>query len=261
MPILSGVDVSGLTNIGALGYLSHKRIKPWGRIFFSHQYKNMSYKGQSLFVVFEKGKDIKPGDEFAICRSSGWLKNPVRIGSAGHALSIRGRLVIEEPVEQEIIGIETEESEFYDIKNVHKAKILESYVEIRVGDLVIPYEPVSPCVKPLPIEREVLGNIVAVQNQMRIIGRNSVVYIDQGFNDGIRRGDLFKVIEPRRASAGVDLPNRVIGNIMILESRPETAAAIVLSSKHEFPNGAYIKGLWYVETPTFLSLLPTCSVE
>ncbi|MEE9611927.1 MAG: hypothetical protein V3W19_11780, partial [Desulfatiglandales bacterium] len=83
-----------------------------------------------------------------------------------------------------------------------------------------------------------------------------------GFDDGIRRGDVFKVIEPRPSAGwGVDLPNRVIGTIMVLESRQKTASALVLTSKHEFPNGAYIKGLWYVETPSFLSLLPTCSVE
>lgn len=260
MPLVTGINVSDLTNINALGYLSPKKIKPWGRISVANRERIMSSRGETIFVVFDKGKDVKPGDEFAICQWSGSLKNPVRLGSAGYALSIRGRLVIEEPVGMEIK--EAVESEFYGSQNVFKAKILESYVDIRVDDLVIPYEPVSPCVKPLPIDREVLANIVAVKNQMKIIGQYSVVYIDQGFDDGIRRGDLFKVIEPRpSAGGGVDLPDRVIGTIMVLESRQKTAAALVLTSKHEFPKGAYIKGLWYVETPSFLSLLPTCSVE
>lgn len=260
MPMVSGIDVSDLTNIKALGYLSPSKEKPWGRIFSSHRDRVMSSKGDPVFVVFDKGRDIKPGDEFAISRWAGSLDNPVRIGSAGYALSIRGRLVVEEPVGKEFE--ETKESEFYGSQNVYKARILESYVDIHVDDLIIPYEPVSPCVKPLPIDREVLGNIVAVQHEMRIIGQYSVVYIDQGFNEGIRRGDLFKVIEPRPSPGrNVELPDRVLGAIMVLDSRPETATALVLTSKHEFPNGAYIKGLYYVETPTFLSLLPTCSVE
>jgi hypothetical protein len=259
-PMGTGIDVSDLTNINALGYLSPSKEKPWGRIFSSHRDKVMSSKGDLVFVVFDKGKDVKPGDEFAISRWSGSLANPVRIGSAGYALSIRGRLVVEEPVDEEFK--ETSESEFYGSQNVYKARILESYVDIYVDDLLLPYEPVSPCVKPLPIDREVLGNIVAVQHDMQIVGQYSVVYIDQGFNEGIRRGDLFKVIEPRPSPGrNVDLPDRVLGAIMVLDSRPETASALVLSSKHEFPNGAYIKGLYYVETPTFLSLLPSCSVE
>ena len=50
------------------------------------------------------------------------------------------------------------------------AEILESYTSIPTGSSILSYEPVSPCIKPMPMERNLTTNIVAVKELRQIIG-------------------------------------------------------------------------------------------
>ena len=138
----------------------------------------------------------------------------------------------------------------------------------------MPYSSVSGCVLPVSYDKEFLGNIVAIKEDI-IIRRNSVVYIDRGFNHGIRRGNLFEVVKTNimRSPDIADeddigyrytmvLPDIPIGIIMVLESRPDTSTALVLDAKEDINNGAYIKNLsWVKEPPSILSSFAGCPIE
>jgi len=86
---------------------------------------------------------------------------------------------------------------------------------------------------------------VASKDQYELEGQYSVVYINQGYQHGFQRGNLFAIVTRMEASGkiGADLPDLVIGYLMIVESRLETSTAVVLGARKDFPNGAMIKAV------------------
>lgn len=265
---VSGVDISGLTNVHALGYLSVKEVEPWGHVFSSESSRLLLSPNDTVFLKFHKGKVVKPGDEFNICQSSPLIKHPVTGEKMGYLLSVRGRAVVEKPV-----GVGFGGGEYYKTEGIYRAKIVELYTDLNVGDLVLPHEPISACVEPKPMEKPLIGNIVATQDEMDLIAVNTVVYLDQGFNNGVRRGNVFEVVRPNIVpdperrwewltnQARIILPDVPMGTVMVVESRPTTATAIVLSAREDFGSGAYIKGLSWVETPEPVSRIPSCTSQ
>ena len=269
LPGVTGIDVSGLTNVQALGYLSEKKVKPWGFVLASESGRYLLATGETIFLHFNNGKSAKPGDQFNICQSSPLIKHPITGQKIGHLLSVLGRVVVEKKV-----GVGFGGGSFYKKEGVYQAKIEELYRELNVGDLVLPYEPISKCVQPISQDEPLVGNIVATQDQRYIVATNRVVYIDHGFNDGVQRGNIFQVVkthlvrDPVKGEMdfitkprSVILPDIPIATIMVVESRPDTSTAVVISANEEFRVGTYVKGLSWVETPDLFTQIPTCATE
>ncbi|MDP6178772.1 MAG: hypothetical protein QGG48_02670 [Desulfatiglandales bacterium] len=61
----------------------------------------------------------------------------------------------------------------------------------------VPYEPISPCVQPTSFGKEMIGNIVATKNQQDLIDPLLIVYLNRGFSQGIRRGEVLEVVKKR----------------------------------------------------------------
>lgn len=269
VPVVTGIDVSGLTNVQALGYLSVKDVKPWGFVLASESGRYLLAQGETIFLHFDNGKSAKPGDQFNICQSSPLIKHPITGQKIGHILSVLGRVVVEEKV-----GVGFGGGVFYKKEGVYQAKIEELYRELNVGDLVLPYEPISKCVQPISQDKPLVGNIVATQDQRYIVATNRVVYLDHGFNDGVQRGNIFQVVrthivrDPVKGKIdyitkprSVILPDIPIATIMVVETRPDTSAAVVISANEEFRVGTYVKGLSWVETPDLFTQIATCPTE
>ncbi|MBN1625182.1 MAG: LysM peptidoglycan-binding domain-containing protein [Deltaproteobacteria bacterium] len=265
-----GVNVEGFTDVNTLGFLSLEKIQPWGNIFASDSGKLILGNGENAFVIFDESKEIKVGDEFSIGMISPLLKHPVTGKKLGYTYSINGRLVVEER-----LGLAHSNMKFYEKKNVFQTKIIESHEPIHIDNIVIPFTSVSPCVLPVPSNKELLANIVATKRQQVLINPNSIVYIDRGFNHGVNRGNVFEVVKAnivpdpkkpekefyRPQNSKIILPDIRIGMIMILESRPDTSSAIVLFANEPIPKGAYIKNISWVKTPDFLLSRASCPVE
>jgi hypothetical protein len=139
------------------------------------------------------------------------------------------------------------------------------------------------------------GNIVALKDDRKIVGRGSVVYLDAGFKDGVQRGQVFDVVRITKISPpafrmsnfeeivnevgttlsrneylvdfwkelteGTKLYDYTVGKLMVVESRPVSSTAIVLSSSEDLYTGAFLKGYSWSETPEFLLNLPSCPLE
>jgi hypothetical protein len=268
-PVVTGIDVSGLTNVQALGHLSVKEVDPWGFVLASESGRQLLSQGETIFLHLNNGKAAKPGDHFNICKSSPLIKHPITGEKIGYILSVLARVVVEEKV-----GVGFGGGAFYKKEGVYQARIEEYFRELNVGDLVLPYEPISQCVQPISIDEPLVGNIVAAQDQRSLVASNRVVYLDHGFNDGVRRGNIFEVVrthivrDPVKGEVeflskprSVILPDIPIGTIMVLESRPDTSTAIVISANEEFLIGTYVKGLSWVETPDLFTRIPTCPTE
>ena len=240
----TGIDVSGLTNVESIGFLSRKKVEPWGHIFSSETERIILCKGDTVIIYVEKEHHIKHGNPFTIYHESPLLKHPLTRKKLGYTVSVLGRIVIKGQMKDQVKG------------QLFIAEIVETYRGVRVGDPIYPYEPISPCIQPLPLDREITTNIVAVKEQRELIGQFSVVYLAHGYNHGIHKGNLFEIV---RKTPG--LPDVVLGHLMVLEARQDTATCMVVDSKKEFSNGALIKSINWKKAQSILSTIPECRVE
>ena len=275
-PEMPGINVSSLTTVGAIGFLSLDKIKPWGQIFSSFSSSKLLLgDGDRTVIKFEKDRHPRPGDRFTVGQSSSLLRHPLTEKKLGYTFAVHGYLVIKRHLKL----------------NHYEAEILDAFRPINVNDLVIPYETVSPCVLPLSADAEVLTNIVASKEQQDIIAQHSVVYLDHGLDQGIRRGHLFRVInlkkinDPdfkgesfaeiakeccqtqtlaeiyRKYKHETTLYEWPIGTMIVVESRPRTSTAVVLSTKENFYNGAFVKSLSWVEPLDVFQKTERCAIQ
>ena len=183
------VDVSDYTNVDALGFLSPEKVIPWGSLISDETERIFLAEGDMGCAAFEKGYPVKPGDVFVIYHCSQPILHPITGNEAGYAISFLGRIVVKNKVRD----------------NIYQVEIIESYTDIRVGDPLIPFTPVSPCVQIQELDWDLLKRkdslifpIVEAKGLQNILGKFSVVYLDRGFKQGVRRGNFFQVVRQRR---------------------------------------------------------------
>ena len=230
------IDVSDYTNVDALGFLSPGKVTPWGSLISDETERIFLAEGDMGCAAFEKGYPIKPGDVFVIYHSSQSILHPITGNAAGYAVSFLGRVVVKSKVRD----------------NIYQVEIIESYTDIRVGDQLIPFTPVTPCVQIQTLDWDVLKRndslifpIVEAKDLQNILGKFSVVYLDRGYKQGVRRGNFFQVVDKgdmqRQKIPG--LPYLTRGYVLILESRPNTSTGVVVYAAKDFEPGALLKAV------------------
>jgi len=254
----AGIDVSRMTNIESIGFLSTKEVGPWGRIFSDKTERVILVKGDTVYVAIRKTSNIKPGDLFTV-----YHQTPDVVG---YLVSFLGRVLLNEQL-KDSGGKQTK-------KSVYKAEIIENFKGMRVGDPILPFYPISSCVRPTQPDwgklkkfkgcrdlEECRVPIVSSKGKREIIGQFSVVYLAAGYNYGIRRGNLFEIVKKGRddAPGAPALPDVVLGHLLILEARPGTATGVVLSTTAEFSKGSFAKTIPWAEAEGVFSVLPRCA--
>jgi len=252
---ITGKDVSGMAKVDPIGFLTRGPVASWGHIFSSETKRIMLTKEDRICVEVETAHNVKPGDLFTIYHSSPMLKHPVTGKKLGYVISFLARLELGEQIRKN----ETQSQS----KPLYRAKIVESFRAARVGDLMLPFEPVSSCVQPLASGPELTTRIVAVKDELDLIGQFFVVYVENGYNSGIRRGNLLEIVKKRvvASTQTTTLPDVVLGYLYIVEARPDTATGVVVVAKEEFFNGASVQGLSWETAQGVLSMMPDCIVE
>ena len=275
-----GIDVSGFIKPEAMGYLSLVNVEPWGFIEATTSPKLGLELGDTAFVRFEKNADaIRRGQEFSIAKASPMIRHPLTDRPLGYIVSTRGMLVIKERINDDYFS----------------AEVIKVFSEIGVGNIVIPKAPTSSCIQPMATDPKLYGNIVALKENQQIIGQFSVVYLDSGFKDGVKRGSVFDLVKIitvpspnlgrdsfdkiaaelteklskeeylvdfwKKLQEGVKIHEHSVGKLMVVEARADSSTAVVLTSSHELEKGAFVKGVSWVDVPDYLALLPACPLE
>ncbi len=278
IPRMKGIDLSALTAPYNMGYLSLTKVEPWGEVYGSTQSQIAAEKGDKIFINFKNRTGVKPGDEFRVAVPIP-VRHPLTDQPLGTVISFRGKVVVKEPLQTDYF----------------LAEVTDVFMEFGVGAIVLPFEPMSKCAQPMATDPKLYGNIVALKDNRKIIGAGSVVYLDVGFKGGIQRGQIFDVVRiskipspDLKRDSFREIANEVsntlskeeyladfwtkitegkklfefpVGKLMIVESRPDSSTAVILSSTEELCNGAFLKGFSWSEPPEFLANLPSCPVE
>jgi hypothetical protein len=249
VPVPKGVDISSLTDIEAIGMLGPGSAEPDGRIIADEKEGFTVSEGDLVYVQLHGGRTGHPGDLYTVCRTSPALRHPATQQPVGVAYAYLAKLELLHPIENQ--------------PGVWKCKLVRGSREVSQKDLVFRHQPLSACIEPLPAERRITSRIVAVKEQRDMIGQYSVVYLSQGYNQGIRRGNLFDIVVPNQASENrkIVLPDILLGHLLIVESLPGTAAGLVIDSRKEIANGALVKSTDWEVAQEILSRLPVCPLD
>lgn len=221
--------------------LSKRKTRLWGYIVASPDEARDHYLDRDLvYVRFRPSKRqcVMVGDRFGIYRERGPLFHPLNPDKRMGYLS-------------EVVG----EVEVTDVgHDMVTCIILDSYVEIQVGDRVCLFVPRRRQIVPSKTHRMLTGTtLVSATRQVFYVGTNNlqddIVFVDKGSCDGWKEGMLINFYRPTHPVMDphfqryVDVPDRYVGEGMVLKSFDNNSTVLITKSREEVVPGDIIKSV------------------
>lgn len=162
-----------------------------------------------VFLKFASPENVNVGDKFSILAPMNTVKHPKTGKNFGTLFKVVGILQVTGKAPDTLVA----------------AVIKTSFEDIALGNFLTPYQEPSLFYSiPEKGGRTISGSILEVTDSRTINGHFNVVYLDKGSADGIKPGDRFTV-SPDAEKKG--FPDKVIGNLMVILVKEETATAVV----------------------------------
>jgi hypothetical protein len=222
--------------------LSSRPIRVWGYIVSSPEVTKDSFLERDLvYVRFRPSKKqvILVGDRFGIYRDRGPLSHPLNPNKQIGWLS-------------EIVGEIEITSTSHDLAT---AIILDSYVEIERGDKICLFTPREQEIVPTKTHRMLVGTILQSASRSTWYQdvhnlENDIVFVNRGECDGMSEGMLVNIYRPSEPtpdpyfpSRFVALPDRYLGEGMVLHAFEKNSTLLITRSREEIQAGDIIKSV------------------
>jgi len=215
---------------GAEGFVNIDGLEGAGSIIDTIDNRLMMAEGDTVFCEMVNLSGTEPGDAFDIVAFGKPVYHPVSGQLIGHQVATVGSLVI--------TGVNP---------SVATARITFSNQEIRRGNVLIPFEPPALEVALKKARNLLNGYIIAAKQGKLGLGQNDIIYIDLGSADGLEAGNLLYLTRPRVPSElvtvdpNVQLPEVLLGNAVVVETKEHTAAALVLKAVDALQRGDQVR--------------------
>jgi hypothetical protein len=216
--------------IDEVGFVRETPVDAWGEIFETKIRHELLSSGDSIYVRPVGGHTFEAGTRFTVYR-------------------LRDTFV--DQYTNEPIGVQHYIVGLVEINETHPGfalgTILKSYRTIKMGDLLIPYEPRSPKIYLTESEPGLKGAIIAPQRRISMFAKWFLVFIDKGLEDGIEEGQLYSVYSQKAARLDPAseettlLPPVDYAELLVLRVEDTTATAIVTYSELPIEAGAAIR--------------------
>jgi hypothetical protein len=175
--------------------------------------------------------DVTIGDQFEIIRDDEKVFDPDTGHFLGHHVVNLGWLDVTEVYDETSLGV-----------------IRHSTEDILVGDRVLARRPEAVDIAIQPSPEEVEGKIVFFPRNRVVIGQLDFVYLNRGTLDGLETGSPLEVVRAggmvKESVLGhdVEVPGRVVGKLLVVDARPETAVALVSETEIDLLVGDSFRG-------------------
>ena len=221
--------------------LSRRATRLLGYIVASPEVTKTRYLERDLvYIRFRPSKKqaILVGDRFGIYRDRGPLFSPVNPNRpVGHLTEVVGEVEITSTGHELATAI-----------------ILESFVDIGVGDKICLYAPRPREIVPSKTHRMLTGSILvtATRDDPQMIHANyegDIVVIDRGECDGMKEGLLLNIYRPSHPVEDpffpqrLLLPDRFVGEGMVLKAFDKTSTVLINATREEVFPGDMIKSV------------------
>lgn len=192
--------------------------------------RNFMSQEDRVFIGLGEGS-VEEGDQFTIFREQEKVHDPDTGRLLGWHVDILGWLEVEE--------VHGETS---------LARIGQSISEIEIGNKMIPREPPLTDIPLQAASAEVDGKISFFPNSRVIMGQSDFVYLNRGELDGLEVGSELEVYRAGRLAAEVTrdeqvrVPERIVAEMLVIRTRPESAVALVTKTETELELGDRFRG-------------------
>ncbi|MBM3299036.1 MAG: hypothetical protein FJY85_03680 [Deltaproteobacteria bacterium] len=222
--------------------LSSRPTTVWGYIVSSPEVDKAHFLERDLvYVRFRPSKKqvILVGDRFGVYREKGPLSAPLNPDkSVGYLNEIVGEIEIT--------------STSHDLAT---AIIIDSFVELAVGDKICLFTPREREIVPSKTHRMLVGTVLQSASRdtwYRDVHHleNDIVYINRGECDGMKEGMLLNIYrathpipDPYFPNRYVSIPDRYVGEGMVLKAFDKNSTVIITRMREEITAGDLIKSV------------------
>lgn len=210
--------------IDTVGFVRKHPVQPSGTIFSVKEDKFMISTGDLVYVrSLEGAAGFQTGDRYTIYRTKALQADDARDFGIQHYL----------------VGL----LKITDVKSAFSvAKIVESYRHIETDDLLMPYTPRSKKIELVEKKQGLEGKIVAAEEGQVVFADHTIVFVNKGYQDGVRNGQIYNAYYRRHAKPTPDgkpilLSPVNFGKFIVLHTEPTTATAVVTMAEKSIEPG------------------------
>lgn len=178
--------------------------------------------GDIVYLAAGREDNLKPGDTFTSVAPGAVVRHPLTEERLGRFYGYLGQVRILSVQESSSIGEIVQSCHFMTIGAALKPFVAEPIPSRRKKPMRPPSYPAS---------KDVLEGsavIVHAKDGLVVLGKDHVIFIDQGKNKGLIAGDILTVYRVTRGG----LPSLLLGEIALLSVREETSAAKIVESRY-----------------------------
>jgi len=214
--------VAGMNNLYCAGYVQSAKVDTSRKIVGAEneQEQNIYAQGDNVYINVGANSGVQVGDTFAVIRPRGQVKtrwtNKTGLG-----------FYVQEVGALEVVKVKSQ---------VAVARVKNSCDNLLLGDLL---QPIPSRTSPLYMPRPTLdvfadpsgkakGRIFMGRDMQELLGREQIVYIDLGAEDGVQVGDYLTVYRPLGK-----------GNLFINDEDESTEARISDYGSSEYRGGKF----------------------
>ncbi|HUJ79181.1 MAG TPA: LysM peptidoglycan-binding domain-containing protein [Nitrospiria bacterium] len=209
-----------------------KDLPVTARVVGTYDNRTMLSAHDTIYLQSNSGSSLEQNGRYTVYRRLQQVVHPITRRVIGDMIQILGEVEVRE------------------IGQVATGVVLRSFAPIEPGDSLMPARTVEAAPSTPVVEGaggSLSGLILAIQNDQEMAGQFNVVYIDRGESSGVVVGDHFRVYRRGQRSpayspvANVQLPDRQIGELEILNVQGETATAVLTSTSETVALGDRIE--------------------
>lgn len=205
---------------GNEGRLMEQDVVPAGRVIAGQHGRLILGSDDTIFTDIGSTHGATDGAKYSILRKSKTIKHPITNDELGYRVLPLGVVQLTQVTQLN-----------------SRAIISSSHKEIEPGDLLVPYQPIKRSEITLKmVERPFKGYIVESATGNNSIAAGDVVYLDLGTAQGVEVGNLLYIIRQVNIEKMLvdryvgQLPNEVVGALVVVETGSKTSTAIVVKS-------------------------------
>lgn len=212
-------------SIDQIGFIRKDPIPSQGKIIqFKREGNINASAGDTVFVKASGETPLPKGGLYRLYRTYGPVKDSQTDSVIGDQYYFTGILEI-----------------FHQDKDFYRAKIVQSYRGVEVGDKLIPYEPRNAQFTLTGSPSDIDGQILFSEERQASFGQYDVVYLNKGAMDQIAPGQIYRIYYNRSSeSITVDLD---VGELLVLHTEKNTSTGIVVNSTKDLYAGYHFRSL------------------
>ncbi len=211
-------------------FVTPRELAESGAIRAAFEEKIMLSSQDRAYAKFENKAEVKQGETYVIYKTERPIYHPETKELWGYQSVVLGSA--------KVVAVED---------NAATLVIQTSNDTIERGALLGPWtEKTYRAVGRRPNRQALDGRIIATRNEViTLVGENHVVFVDRGAKDGVEEGNVFTVVrsgdpygkDPYQPPWDSSLPKEDVGNLLVIDVKERSSAALVTRSLKELVIG------------------------